>query len=328
MAEPGPPPPVTCEDSDADLMVVVGEDHSLGRHVSQRSHRTDRSREKPEPGARRPGARLPRRARGGRASERASGKEGAERPVAWRGGGGNWTGGGGERPRQECAGSRRGRSRAARPRVRRGRREPGAGEAAASLTGPAEAAGPGRASPEKALRSETQARRRDGKKRPRGTGSTRSGGCGGGLGDRGGATPRGVQLVESEGRSESERASQRGELGYGVPGAGRSRAQPEWDRARLLGARVARDWLGGRGAGTREARTQPSRRASDRSNPPPSLQPRRTGPLAGEPLCTRCGRTVGSASWKARVKLEVAAGAAWVAERWLLGRVSPVGGGG
>lgn len=33
--------------------------------------------------------------------------------------------------------------------------------------------------------------------------STRSGGCGGGLGDRGGATPQGVQLVESEGRSES-----------------------------------------------------------------------------------------------------------------------------
>lgn len=44
-------------------MVVVSEDHSLGRHVSQRSHRTDRSREKPEPGARGPGARSPRRAR-------------------------------------------------------------------------------------------------------------------------------------------------------------------------------------------------------------------------------------------------------------------------
>ncbi|XP_032338107.1 rRNA 2'-O-methyltransferase fibrillarin-like [Camelus ferus] len=28
-------------------MIVVSEDHSLGRHVSQRSHRTDRSREKP-----------------------------------------------------------------------------------------------------------------------------------------------------------------------------------------------------------------------------------------------------------------------------------------
>lgn len=53
-----------------------------------------------------------------------------------------------------------------------------------------------------------------------GKGSTRSGGCGGGLGDRGGATPRGVQLVESEGRrSESE-------LGCGVPGAGRRRSRP------------------------------------------------------------------------------------------------------
>lgn len=60
---PGPPPPVTCEDSNPDLVVVVSEDHSLGRHVSQRSHRTDRSREKPEPGARGPGARSPWRAR-------------------------------------------------------------------------------------------------------------------------------------------------------------------------------------------------------------------------------------------------------------------------
>lgn len=74
---PGPLSPVTCEDSDTDLMVVVSEDHSLGRHVSQRSHRTDRSREKPELRARRPGARSPRRAR-----ER-------EREVSGDGGGGS-----------------------------------------------------------------------------------------------------------------------------------------------------------------------------------------------------------------------------------------------
>ena len=75
---PGPPPPVTCEDSNPDLVVVVSKDHSLGRHVSQRSHRTDRSREKPEPGARGPGARSLWRARErerpGSASR--SGKEG------------------------------------------------------------------------------------------------------------------------------------------------------------------------------------------------------------------------------------------------------------
>lgn len=56
---------------------MVSEDHSLGRHVSQRSHRTDRSREKPELRARRPGARSPWRAR-----ER-------EREVSGEGGGGS-----------------------------------------------------------------------------------------------------------------------------------------------------------------------------------------------------------------------------------------------
>lgn len=179
-------------------MVVVGEDHSLGRHVSQRSHRTDRSREKPEPGARRPGARLPRRARGGRAGERASGKEGAERLVALRGGGGEAPPG--VRGFAEGAESSRATpSPAGKTRAWGGRScglPDGAGKGGGARPG----------EPRKALRSETQARRRDGKKRRRGTGSTRSGGCGGGLGDRGGATPRGVQLVESEGRSESERA--------------------------------------------------------------------------------------------------------------------------
>lgn len=73
---PAPPSRVTCEHSDTDLMVVVSEDHSLGRHVSQRSHRTDRSREKPEPGARGPGARSPRRAR---ERERPGSSQGAEK---------------------------------------------------------------------------------------------------------------------------------------------------------------------------------------------------------------------------------------------------------
>lgn len=101
-------------------MVVVCEDHSLGRHVSQRSHRTDRSREKPEPGARRPGARLPWRAR-----ER--GRPGSARRAGRRGPSARWPAWGGERPRQERAGPRRGRSRAARPRVRPGGSDPGVG---------------------------------------------------------------------------------------------------------------------------------------------------------------------------------------------------------
>lgn len=99
---PAPPPPVTCKDSDTDLMVVVSKDHSLGRHVSQRSHRTDRSREKLEPGARGPGARSPRRARelGSQGSARRAGKEweAVECSVACVG----------ERPRRECAGPREG----------------------------------------------------------------------------------------------------------------------------------------------------------------------------------------------------------------------------
>ncbi|XP_041514591.1 uncharacterized protein LOC121452483 [Microtus oregoni] len=222
------------------------------------------------------------------ADERASGKEGAERPVA------------------------RGRSRAARPRVRRGRREPGAGEAVASLTGPAESAGPGRATPERLCgvrpkRAAGMARRDRGEQ-----GAHALEGAGAGSGTGAELHPEACNSWRVRG---GVRASERArKLGCRVPGAGRSRAQPEWDRARLLGARVARDWLGGRGAGTREARTQPSRRAPDRSNPPPSLQPRRCGPLAGERLCAWCGRTVGSASWKARVNLEVAAGAAWAAD--------------
>lgn len=43
-------------------------------------------------------------------------------------------------------------------------------------------------------------------RRVKGKECTRSDGCGGGLGDRGGATPRGVELVESEGRCESPAA--------------------------------------------------------------------------------------------------------------------------
>lgn len=116
---PGPPSPVTCEDSDTDLMVVVSEDHSLGRHVSQRSHRTDRSREKPEPGARGPGARSPRRARerecprSSRRAEKDGRRPGSPRPARGRGRAGSarvpGVGGGG-----------RGRSQGARPRVRVG----------------------------------------------------------------------------------------------------------------------------------------------------------------------------------------------------------------
>lgn len=103
-------PQVTCEDSDTDLMVVVCEDHSLGRHVSQRSHRTDRSREKPEPGARRPGARLPWRARerGRPGSARRAGRRGpSARWPAWgrgRARSARVRGGGGVGPRDPEAG--------------------------------------------------------------------------------------------------------------------------------------------------------------------------------------------------------------------------------
>lgn len=243
--------------------------------------------------------------------------------MAWGGGG---TGREGERPRQERAGSRRGRSRAARPRVRRGRREPGAGEAVASLTGPAEAAGPGRASPERLCgvrpKQDAGTARRD--RGERGAHALEGAGAGSGTGAE--LHPEACNSWRVRGGVRATERERR-ELGCGVSGAGRSWAQPEWDRARLLGARVARDWLGGRGAGTREARTQPPQRAPDRSNPPPSLQPRRFA-ARREPLCTSCGRAVGSAPWKARVNLEVAAGAASVAERWPLGQVSPVGRGG
>lgn len=148
VAAPRPPPPVTCEDSDTDLMVVVCEDHSLGRHVSQRNHRTDRSREKPEPGARRPGARLPWRAR-----ER--GRPGSARRAGRRGPSAQWP-----------AWGERGRARSARVRGGGGVGpcDPESGREEAILRWEkrrprgrpnAEAAGQGRRDPE-ALPSETR----------------------------------------------------------------------------------------------------------------------------------------------------------------------------
>ncbi|MEJ1269453.1 hypothetical protein NN561_000263 [Cricetulus griseus] len=115
----GPPPRVTCEDPDTDLMVVVREDHSLGRHVSQRSHRTDRSREKPEPGARagRERACLGERERGARGEREGGGRA----PGGLRGG--------------EGGGDRRGRARSARVRGGGGvgPRDPESGGEGASL---------------------------------------------------------------------------------------------------------------------------------------------------------------------------------------------------
>lgn len=165
---PGPPPPVTCEDSDTDLMIVVSEDHSLGRHVSQRSHRTDRSREKPELGTRRPGARSPwPAARAGARGER--GRRG-RRPSACR-----------PAPGRGRAGSARvrgrGRSQGARPRVPVGGGELRVAHAEAKArrcpsrpVSPwrlCRARGPGRLESERLREKE----------------STRSGGCGGGRGD-------------------------------------------------------------------------------------------------------------------------------------------------
>lgn len=78
---------------------------------------------------------------------------------------------------------------------------------------------------------------------------------------------------------------------------------------RFLGARVARDWLGGRGAGAREARTQQPRRGLRQKQSPAELAAssalRRLCPRL-EPLRTRCGSEVASAPRQARENLEVA----------------------
>lgn len=192
---------------------MVSEDHSLGRHVSQRSHRTDRSREKPEPGARGPGARSPRRARERErpGSSRRPGKEGeaAGRSAACAG----------ERPGPECASPRwGGGAESERATPRPGRRRLAAVEGSGG--GPqGESA---RRRPTRPLRPRPLCGERDrdrlDSRRVKGKECTRSEGCGGGLGDRGGATPRGVELVESEGRCESS--------GCRVLGAGRRRPSP------------------------------------------------------------------------------------------------------
>lgn len=110
----------------------------------------------------------------------------------------------------------------------------------------------------------------------------------GSVGDRGGATPRGVQLVESEGRAGGERLGS-ARLGSPAecrpPGSGKPPAQPEWEpRETLWGARVARDWLGGRGAGTREARTQPRRAPRQKQSPAePAASSVLRPPQAGSP---------------------------------------------
>lgn len=130
----------------------------------------------------------------------------------------------------------------------------------------------------------------------------------GSVGDRGGATPRGVQLVESEGRAGGKRLGS-ARLGSPAecrpPGSGKPPAQPEWEpRETLWGARVARDWLGGRGAGTREARTQPRRAPRQKQSPAePAASSVLRPPQAGSPRRRRRGASLGlvgagaAASW-------------------------------
>ncbi|KAB1278192.1 hypothetical protein Cadr_000006114 [Camelus dromedarius] len=193
-------------DSDTDLMIVVSEDHSLGRHVSQRSHRTDRSREKPEPGARRPGARSPRRARG----ERGKGGWGvaAERSAACVR----------ERPGPECASPREG----ADP----GRRQRGAGWGRGGRSGIARGGVQARPKrPPAALRSV----------RPRTTRWQETEGKGENTLRRGGATQRVVELVESEGRSKSSAAEYWEREGAGPARAGLGNAPGRVSSAGLAG---------------------------------------------------------------------------------------------
>lgn len=189
---------------------MVSEDHSLGRHVSQRSHRTDRSREKPELRARRPGARSPWRARAGARGER--GRRGrqpwAQRPAPGRGraGSARVRGRGGVRARDPESGSEAVSCgwETRRPREENGRRrrcEAGETQAALRSTRP-------RAAGWQQSEGERQHKLRRLRGRTRG---------------QGGATPQGVELVESEGRSE---------LGCRVLGAGRSRPSPRRNRER------------------------------------------------------------------------------------------------
>ena len=97
-------------------------------------------------------------------------------------------------------------------------------------------------------------------RRLRGKESTSSGGRGGGLGDRGGATPRIVELVEIEGRSKSSVAECWEREGGGAARAGPGNAPGRASSAGLVGRTRVR---------ARHERCLS--RAPDRSNPLPSL---------------------------------------------------------
>lgn len=88
--------------------------------------------------------------------------------------------------------------------------------------------------------------------------STRSGGCGGGLGDR--AEPH-----REAWNSWKVRGGVRARLRS--TGSGKEPAQPEEDPGTLRDARVAPDWLGERGAGARETRTRPLPSARQKQSP-------------------------------------------------------------
>ena len=84
-------------------------------------------------------------------------------------------------------------------------------------------------------------------RRLRGKESTSSRDCGGGLGP-------GAELHRESWNSGRVRGGVRARLRSA--GSGKEPAQPKLDRGTLLGARVAPDWLGERGASARETRTQ------------------------------------------------------------------------
>ena len=84
-------------------------------------------------------------------------------------------------------------------------------------------------------------------RRLRGKESTSSRDCGGGLGP-------GAELHRESWNSWRVRGGVSARLRSA--GSGKEAAQPKLDRGTLLGARVAPDWLGERGASARETRTQ------------------------------------------------------------------------
>lgn len=88
------------------------------------------------------------------------------------------------------------------------------------------------------------------------------------------------------------------------PGSGKEPAQPEEEPGTLRDARVAPDWLGERGAGARETRTQSQRDARQKQSPAElgassfvSTSGRLSGPRSHSPERMRKGLSTRGHSW-------------------------------